>query len=352
MIRSALLGVLLTIAVPATGEDAVARIDLRGEAIEASVVAASISELLGHRQLLADDLLDTGAGKRSLHLTLVAADAEAAAQAVAHALQTWWAPLPGGGARYSGAVVLPVMGPVTVRTYPSRLRGRPRLEQQVRELMAPWLDGERGLVLHPPLGRWTATLDAAGHRELERLLVRIERPQIRIPPLIPHRAQPAAHLHLQQRLEAPDAPDLAAQLASRLGRSVALATGELPSGPFVLHPAPLLELPLQLEAQGLPAAWVAGVLCLGGRPEDRLHPALRRHWATVPVQHLAPDPLALGALVARLQQDAAPRWWRLPGAGILPLEDNGMLLMAADHSALGAVMHHLERVDRDGGIDP
>lgn len=341
---------LLVLAAAATAADQVTRVDLAATGLEASVAAASISELLGHPMQLADDLLADGRGGRALDLVLVAADTESTAQALAHALGCWWAPVIGGGARFSRARTLPPLGPLRVATYTSRLRGAPQLEEQVRTLMAPWLDGERGLVLHPRLGRWSATLDPSGQAELERVLTRIERPRPAVPALIPHPAQPPVHARLSRAIEAPDATALVPALAAAMGRSVALAADAQAAGPYSLHPAPLHELPLQLTAQGLPADWIGGVLCLGGAADERLHPGLRRRLAIIPVRHLAADAIAITALATRLQQDAAPGWWSQPGSGILPLEDAGMLLVAADDEALAAIMHQLERIDRAGGM--
>lgn len=341
----ALLGVLAL-----AGDEA--RIDLSADGRAASALCATVSELLEAEQALDDTLLAALAG-RELYCALRAADGDAAAQTLAHALDCWWVPLPRPGERrYTRAATLPPSGPLRARSYPSRLRHRPVLEDRVRTVMAPWLDGRRGLALHSPIGRWSATLDPTGHAELKALITRLERPEPGIPALIPHPDAIAPDARLERAVAFASWSELIRALPPAIDASVAIShalSAEPLDHRVVLHPATLDELPLQLTAQGIPSAWVGSVLCLGGAGDDRLHPALRRQWATIPVGHLVADPVGLTALIADLRRHAAPDWWQQPGAGLLAVEDALMLLVAADQRALAAVMNRLRQIDRDGG---
>ncbi|MDA3961027.1 MAG: hypothetical protein PF961_09570 [Planctomycetota bacterium] len=332
-----------------------AQIDFVAVAQPASQVCAGLSELLGAEQRIDTDLVSSLANQ-PCHLALVAASPEQSAQALGHALGAWWVPLAAAGERrYTRAVGLPPTGRVQVRAFPSRLSRNPGLEDTVRALMLPWLGGERGLALHAPLGRWNATLDAGGHSELLALIGRIERPKPGIPALIPHPNSIAGDEQLSTTVKAASWSDLVRRMAAASGHSIALApklTAQRLAKPITVHPAPLDEIPLQLTAQGIPSAWIAGVLCCGGQAQEALHPALRRQWATIPVGHLAADPVALTALVARLQHEAAPAWWSQPGAGMVILEDQGLLVVAADQAALAAVMNRLRHIDHNGGMQP
>ncbi|MBA3937327.1 MAG: hypothetical protein H0X38_07685, partial [Planctomycetes bacterium] len=116
---------------------------------EASATVAGLSELGGQPFELGVDLLLAGQTSRRVTLALINAPPAASRQAFAHALRCWWVARPGGDGRATLLTGLPhvPLGTLEVRSRSSSLRGDPTIEDVVRRLLGPWLDGDAGLAL-------------------------------------------------------------------------------------------------------------------------------------------------------------------------------------------------------------
>jgi hypothetical protein len=273
-------------------------------------------------------LLHAGEAARRLNLALPSGDPQRVRQALAHALDCWHAPVPGGGHLLTRSPVLPA-GELRSRVHPSTLADVITLEPQVRTALAPWLGAHAGIAANPLDGSWVATLDGAGHAALVALLTSLERPGA-IPPLItpapPDRAGPAL----------PSAPwrEQVLALATTWGVDVSVEADTAEPAPAIPAGA-VADLPAAFVSAGVPAAWCAGVLCLGGQPLLRLHPGARVVSVLLPVPHLG-DP----ALLALAIRSAWPIAWRdQPGWCVLP-RDHALLVQAdaaGIHAALGVL---------------
>jgi len=319
------------------------RIDLRAEGDSLSQVTAVLGELISHPLRLDDAMLDAGAADRVIHLALRDADEAQALQALAHGGACWWASAE-DEVVLTRADHLPRRGLGHVETYSTRLRHRLHLEDQVRRFMRPWLGGDHGIAYHPPLGRWSATCDRRGHRRLEQLLATLERPEPTIPAIVARQRYHAPDAAIERTGRATGAPALLELLAANVA-AVAVADDLAPTQAIEIHAGALETLPLQLQAQGLSAAFVNGVLCVGGEPQPASHPGQRARLVVIPIGHLG-DATTREALIAdwcRPQRDA---WWRQPGAATIQLSEAGLLVAQVDRSALIRLLADIEAFER------
>jgi len=320
------------------------RIDLRADGQRASTLLAALSELSGRGFAFDHALLEGELPSRRLVLQLRAATPEQAAQAVAHALRCRWTAAADGRILFSRGDDLPGRGDLHVRSYTFAHPHADRMHALVRRCMAPWLHGDAGLVYHPPMRRWIATLDDSGHRRLAELLSAIERPEPRIPPVL---AEPTSDAELPRATVCADWPSLIDTLSRDLELSVSIdaeTTAQTLAAPIALPAGARKVQRAALREQGIVAEQIDGVLCCGGTPAPTQHPAQRSRLVLLPVAHLG-DRLAVEACLARMRRDCAPGWWEQSGAAYQLLPDAGLLLMHADHRAQRAVLRRVAELE-------
>lgn len=274
-------------------------------------------------------------------------------QAVAFALDCWWAPEADDGIRLTRASTLP-LGSLKVQVLPSQV-GNPRAEPMVRDLLVPWLSGLAGLAHHPSDGSWAVNLDSAGRQQLITILTLLERPRVEIPALVPAADQTDLTLPLGEPPVGDTWPVLAQDLLRRTGQGLAIRDPDhLPPPRLTGRPATLGELPRAFH--GVQAAWIHGVLCIraidpsGELPDDAAHPGTLRRFACLPIAHLlaeAPD-LTAEALADAVRRRTGPARWTRPGYALVAVESGRMLLAAGDIPLLHAVLDALGRIDGAG----
>jgi hypothetical protein len=356
-----LLAVLTAVLAGALGGPAPAaetRVTFTAGGRDASAALAGLSELAGQPFELGVDQLLAGQTSRRVTLALVDAPPAAARQACAHALRCWWAERPGGDGRGTLLTALPHLpqGVLQVRSRASGLRGDAAIEEVVRRLLEPWLDGGAGLGLEPSDGTWAATLDGSGHARLAEILAALEQPAPRIAPWLPDSDGPdpeQALTGVRGNGWADYAPALAVALGCSVSCDPALAARPLPEGLSPLPDTSAGALPARFAAAGVAARYVHGVLCLGGDAADevlaeREHPAQRRRLALIPIEQLAATRLDGEFIISGLRAHVVPAWWTQPGAGLLYLERARTLLIAGDALVQERVLAALARLDRLG----
>jgi hypothetical protein len=326
--RIAVLGGVLwvVLASPIAAADAVlARSLTAGEAVAAFAVGALDRDLLA-------------AGEADRPLTAACADRQAVArrQALAHALDCWFVEDGQGGWLFTRNPTLASTG-CTSRIHPSALAQRPGLEAQVQAGLATYLAAPAGIAFNPIDSSWVASLTPAGHQALVRLLTALERPGA-IPPLL----APAEPARSGPDLPATAWPEQVAALVDRWGISVSLAP-EVPAQAPAITAGLAADLPRQLQAHGLAATWIHGVLCIGGPALDRLHPGHRAAWSVIPVPHLVRDP-GDGQRLADAIIGAWPSAWATqPGWTVTAIDRT--LFISADaagiHAALALSLIHI-----------
>jgi hypothetical protein len=299
-----------------------------------------------------------------LDCVLRVADPAAVRQAVAHAAELWWAPVPGtAGETLLGRSPQPPRGRLRVTHHPSA-RLDAATEALVRNHLAPWLGpGDR---FHPgegtvnpdqARGGWVATLDDPGRAELIELLALLQQPRARVPPLIPDAGEPDPLAVLDLDLAPGSWQAWLTSLSEAVSLSVSLAPGlnRGATAPELHVHGRQADLAPALRQVGLESAIIASVLCLGRTPPtDRQHPALRRRLTLIPVPHLANDPAQGQTLAQRLHATVDPTCWLLPGWSLSWLDEVRAVLVAADALTIHRLLDALDAMDRDelGAIRP
>lgn len=331
------------------GEPAMARVTYTAVDQEAATMIAALGSLSGERYQPDVDLLVAGINRTQASLCLVDAGPDACRQALAFALDCWWARDADGAITLSSSE-RPPHGAMEVRTLTSTLRRQPQIQRLVERLLSPWLGGPAGVSYLPSEGLWSATLDQDGHRRLVELLSLCERPLAQAASRVADPGTPDFRRLTTRELSAHSWATLVEGLAQVMQAPVALS----PRLRLRTFPSAGANFPRQsvggvtdtLRSLGIVAYWCQGVLCLGepALPKERgerQHPAQRRRLAIIPIAHLLDNPVDGELVVATLRRHVAPRWWDLPGAGIEFLADSGTLLVAADvdtqHEVLDAV---------------
>lgn len=316
-----------------------------------SQVLALMSSLSGVEHVAGEDLLGQSWLDLRPVLSTIEADQEATIQALAHALGTWWCRDARGQIVFTQARILPALDRPSVVTYPSIIVDGLAWEPWVQQMLEPWLGPDCAVAFHPAQQRWVATLDSAGQGRLLQILAAIERAEPHVPPVLP--VQGAAEPDRQlPTLTCASWPELVERL-SDLGRiSISLAPELARRGPqrLVIPAGPVARLPQVLAGLGVPAAWQAQVLCLGGSLRPAAHPGLQRHLVVIPMAQFAArlDPQRCAACLTRT---VCPDWWRQPGAGLAWHPDRRALLAGVDQEALQAILDQLDTWDRQG-LDP
>lgn len=283
---------------------------------------------------------------RAVTVHLAQADAAAVRQALAFALDAWWAQDDQGATLYRPDLVLP-LGPLSSRTYTSNLIGRLDRERLVQEVLAPWLALPGcGLALDAGSGTWAATLDRDGHRRLVEALDLLERGTASVPSWIPPPGNRSPDLRLGHAIQSDAWEDLALVLGQAVGVSIAVHPHMPPAPGVITLPAGGLdEVGTRLTALGVDHAWINGVWCWGReRPRDRQHPAQGRRLALVPAPSLSDETALLLVRGALHRHDPA---WSLPGACLVVAEPD-LLLVGSDVRRIHQVWDLAESSGRIG----
>ena len=348
-VAACLFGPLLATAGSAEGTLKPTGVDLDPVARDTNALVLTISSLTA-RPWITDSSLQPGTVVVGLHR----AAPSSTRQAIAHGLGCWWIEEDDGTLHLTRtATVFP--GPLRVRVYSSQVQ-QPEARNLVPRLLTPWLAGNAVLNGSAADGSWIATLDSSGHRQLIELLTLLERPNIRVPDLIPDPAQPDLTSPLQRAPITSNWPAFAADMVAITGLNIAINAPEsLPVPHFSQAPATLAGLASNLD--GVQARWLRGVLCIGNKPpEDTEHPAQRRRWATVPIAHLLADAPGVDAhaLARELQHRTGSEHWHKPGYALEPIptingsQPPGLLLVAADIPLIHATLAILADLDALG----
>jgi hypothetical protein len=323
---------------------------------EAVATIAALGQLSGEAYQPDVELLVAGINGTRTSLSLIGAAPDACRQAVAFALDCWWARDADGGIVLTTGDRLP-RGPVTVRTLSSTLRRQPQIQPLVERLLAPWLGGPAGVSYLPSEGLWSATLDSDGHRRLVELLSLCESPTAQAASRVADPATPDPRRLTTQEVTAHAWPTLVEKLAQAVQAPVALSPRlrlrNFPRDGVQLPRQSIGQVTASLHVLGITASWCQGVLCLAepSLPRERIerqHPAQRRSLALIPLGHVVGSPIDGELVVATLRRQVAPRWWELPGAGIEFLADSGSLLVAADIETQQAVLNAVTALDTLG----
>ncbi len=330
---------MILLAAPATA----ATVSLHSDGDAATVVMGMAEDLLGQDISLAQELLADHAHS-PLHLVLHQARGDMVAQALAHALGMWYVP-DDGGYRFTRAPVLPAVGPIDVRTIPTRVSDARAIHDIIGELLAPWMGEHCGFAFHPFQGRWAATLDSAGHARFRQLITVLEKPEAHIP-IITRPAIPSATIG--QDISARTWFELAEQLVDATACSVSIAPDR---GQHIFDPPlslaadrPLADLPLILAGHGVHGRWHGQLLLLDDlqqRFDSGRHPALRRLLAVIPVAQFTNHTDA-AALLNDLRRHLPEQTWQRPGYGLYHLANAESILIAADRASIAAILERLE----------
>jgi len=315
-----------------------------------------LSRLSGVEHDLAGDLVT--APPLPITCCLVDATTVGLRQAIAHASGCWWALDARGRTVYSPGLGLPVNRVLPRQAMRHQLRSsslvdRGDLEARLRPFMQPWLElRDAGLAHDPATGDWSATLDEAGHARLEELLTVVERPHARCPSRLGDPENPGPERRVGERLVADGWVALAVELARSARVSVAIGPAlhaRDPRQQRAIAPQAFDELPATLQAAGLHAAWVHGVLCLDlVAIIDRELPAQRRRLALFPVGHLVTRETDGELLAATVRRRVAPTIWAQSGTGLTYLARERVLLAGADVPTLHEILAALATLDAFG----
>ncbi|HEX3132060.1 MAG TPA: hypothetical protein VHX44_00590, partial [Planctomycetota bacterium] len=302
------------------------------------------------------ELLVAGINSTHVSLSLVNASPSSCRQAVAFALDTWWA------MGLDGTIVLqtsatPPRGALSARTLTSTLRRQPALEPLAEHLLAPWLGGQAGLSYLPNEGQWSASLDEDGHRRLVEFLSLCERPASQAASRVSDADTPDQRRLLGAEISVRSWPALVTELAQATQASISLSPRlrlrPFPADGVKLPRMAIAQLDTALRQNGIAARWCRGVLCLGENhvPPARVikeHPAQRRRLALIPIGHLLTNVVDGDLIVTALRRHVAQGWWDLPGAGIEYLANTNALLVAGDVDSQQAVLDALAAIDTLG----
>jgi hypothetical protein len=277
-----------------SGEAAVSRVTYNATNQEVSDLIASLGSLNGDAYQPDINLLLAGISATRATISLVDASPATCRQALAFALDCWWANDSDGNiALLTGNN--PPQGPLLVRTCTSTLRRQPTIPPLVERLLAPWLSGDAGLSYLPEDASWAATLDKEGHRRLFELLRMCETVGARANTRVADADLPDLRRLTSEDLTMHSWNTLVTGLAQNMHASVALAPRlqlmAFPPTGIRLRQQALGQIIASLHEYGIRARWSHGVLCLSenGRPTarfDREHPAQRRQLALIPIGHL------------------------------------------------------------------
>jgi len=354
----ALLTMLLTTAtalLPA-GENAETRVTYAATDQETAVLIAALGAISGETYQPDVDLLVAGITSTRASLSLINASPSTCRQAVAFALDCWWA-LGLDGTIALQASATPPRGTMSARTLSSTLRRQPALVPLAERLLAPWLGGQAGLSYLPNEGMWSATLDENGHRQLVEFLSLCERPASQAASRVADADTPDQRRVLGSEISARSWSTLVTDLAQATTASVAISPRlrlrTFPADGVKLPRMTIAHLGDALRLHGIAARWCRGVLCLSetSMPPARMlkeHPAQRRRLALIPIGHLLTSALDGDLIVTALRRHVAQGWWELPGAGIEYLANTNAVLVAGDVDCQQAVLDALTAIDTLG----
>ena len=339
-----------------SGEVVVNRVTYNASNQEVSDLIASVGSLSEDAYQPDIHLLLTGINATRATVSLVNASPATCRQALAFALDCWWAHDSDGNiALLTGNS--PPQGPLLVRTCTSTLRRQPSIPPLVERLIAPWLSGDAGLSFLPEDASWAATLDKEGHRRLFELLRVCENLGARATTRVADVDLPDLRRLTSKDLAIHSWDTLVNELAQSMHASVALAPrlqlqAFPPTGMRIRQQA-LGQIISSLHEYGIRARWSHGVLCLSenGRPPARFnreHPAQRRQLALIPIGHLITSELEGNILATMIKNYVAPGSWDLPGTALELLDHNRALLVAGDLDTQHAVLEAVNAIDRLG----
>ena len=339
-----------------SGEVAVSRVTYSATDQEVSDLIAGLGSLNGDAYQPDIHMLLAGIGTTRATMSLVDASPATCRQALAFALDCWWANDSDGNiALLTGNN--PPQGPLLVRTCSSTLRRQPTIPPLVERLLAPWLSGDAGLSYLPEDASWAATLDKEGHRRLFELLRVCENVGARATTRVADADLPDLRRLTSEDLAIHSWGSLVTGLAHNMHASVALGPRlqlqAFPSTGIRIRQQTLGQIIASLHEYGIRARWSHGVLCLSenNRPParfDREHPAQRRQLALIPIAHLITNELEGNILATMIRTHVAPGSWDLPGTALELLDHNRALLVAADLDTQHAVLEAVNAIDRLG----
>ena len=339
-----------------SGEVTVSRVTYSATNQEVSDLIASLGSLNGDAYQPDINLLLAGISATRATMSLVDASPATCRQALAFALDCWWANDSDGNiALLTGNN--PPQGPLLVRTCTSTLRRQPTIPPLVERLMAPWLSGDAGLSFLPDDASWAATLDKEGHLRLFELLRMCENVGARATTRVADADLPDLRRLTSEDLTMHSWSTLVTGLAHRMHASVALGPRlqlqVFPPTGIRIRQQTLGQIIASLHEYGIRARWSHGVLCLSenGRPTarfDREHPAQRRQLALIPIGHLIANELEGNVIATMIKTHVAPGSWDLPGTALELLDHNRALLVASDLDTQHAVLEAVNAIDRLG----
>lgn len=338
------------------GESSGTRVTYAAPDQETAVVIATVSTLSSEQYQPEVELLVAGINSTHASLSLINASPSTCRQAVAFALDTWWA------MGLDGTIVLqtsaiPPRGALSARTMTSTLRRQPALVPIAEHLLAPWLGGQAGLSYLPNEGQWSASLDEDGHRRLVEFLSLCERPASQAASRLADADTPDQRRLLSAEISVRSWPALVTELAQATQTSVALSPRlrlrTFPTDGVKIPQVTLAQLSETLRQHGIAARWCRGVLCLGENSVTQArtlkeHPAQRRRLALIPIGHLLTTAVDGDLIVTALRRHVAQGWWELPGAGIAYLTTTNALLVAGDVDSQHSVLDALAAIDTLG----
>ncbi len=355
-VSCALAGVFLGLALSAAEPLASERITWSSTSQPLAIALDSLAHLSLQAPQLDYATATSPAAVTPVDCVLREADPIAVRQALAHAADLWWAPVP----ETDNDTILsrspqPPRGRLRVTNHSSSQLD-PATEDHLRVFLAPWLGpgdrfhpGEGTVVLDLAHGGWIATLDDPGRMHLIELLSLLQQPRARVPPLVPDGGVPDPQARLDLDLAPGSWLAWLTTVANTVGLSVSLAPGinQGATAPELHLHGRQAELAPALHQLGLESAIVAKVLCLGRTPPtDRQHPALRRRLALIPASHLARTTSAGAELITHLRQALPPADWTNPGWGLAWLPTANAILIAADAATIHAVLDVVDARDR------
>jgi hypothetical protein len=336
-------GVLL-IALATCLAAAESRLDLEPGRPDLGSLLAIVSTLGAGQHQAAPAVLDRWSEEPPL-LLLRGADHRAMQQAIAHGGRTWWAWISGNDVRYADQRTLPPFGPTQPQIYPTPLEEDLSLEDLARQILEPWLGSPAsGIAYHAPANRWLINLDSSGHAAAKALFTCLEQPRLPLPNPPPIADIPTGQ-NLHHPIRAIDGQTLFIRLHEACNISIAVHGSVIDSGflETVAFPAcPLKQLPLQLQALGLQAAFFDGVLCIDMLPvRRRAHPANALQLARIPVAQFG-DHLSCETLALQLQSKVQPERWQDPGHCLVYLARHRSLLVSCAPDLLLAIYAALD----------
>lgn len=339
-----------------SGEVVINRVTYNATNQEVADLTASVGSLSDDVYQPDIHLLLAGINATHATMSLVNASPATCRQALAFALDCWWANDSDGNiALLTGNH--PPQGPLLVRACTSTLRRQPLIPPLVERLIAPWLSGDAGLSYLPEDASWAATLDKEGHHRLFELLRMCENLGARATTRVADADLPDLRRLTSEDLAIHNWNTLVTGLAQSMHASVALGPRlqlqAFPPTGIRIRQQTLGQIIASLHEYGIRARWSHGVLCLSenGRPSarfDREHPAQRRQLALIPIGHLITSEWEGNILATMIRTHVAPGSWDLPGTALELLDHNRALLVAGDLDTQHAVLEAVNAIDRLG----